>query len=159
ITVVPWVRRHRNLIVTRTFSKAAGLAGLRLGCLFAHRDITPLLRKAQSPYPISIPALVAGKAALRDRTHLARTLREFRLSRAALEQGIARLGIRYFPSAANFILMDLGAKAKEVVASLARKRILIRDRSSDFGGRGYVRITVGTLEETRRVLRGLGKRL
>ncbi|MGH9698052.1 MAG: histidinol-phosphate transaminase [Candidatus Acidiferrales bacterium] len=159
ITVVPWVRRHRNLIVTRTFSKAAGLAGLRLGCLFAHRDITPHLRKAQSPYPISIPALVAGKAALRDRTHLARTLREFRLSRAALEQGLARLGIRYLPSAANFILMDLGAKAKEVVASLARKRILIRDRSSDFGGRGYVRITVGTLEETRRVLRGLGKLL
>ncbi|MGH9724973.1 MAG: histidinol-phosphate transaminase, partial [Candidatus Acidiferrales bacterium] len=159
ITVVPWVRRHRNLIVTRTFSKAAGLAGLRLGCLFAHRDITPHLRKAQSPYPISIPALVAGKAALRDRTHLARTLREFRLSRAALEQGIARLGIRYFPSAANFILMDLGTKAKEVVASLARKRILIRDRSSDFGGRGYVRITVGTLGETRRVLRGLGKLL
>lgn len=159
ITVVPWVRRHRNLIVTRTFSKAAGLAGLRLGCLFAHREITPLLRKAQSPYPISIPALVAGKAALRDRAHLARTLREFRRSRAALEQGLARLGIRYFPSAANFILMDLGAKAKGVVASLARKRVLIRDRSSDFDGRGCVRITIGTLEETRRVLRGLEKLL
>lgn len=159
ITIVPWVRRYRNLIVTRTFSKAAGLAGLRLGCLFAQREITPLLRKAQSPYPISIPALVAGKAALRDRSHLARTLREFRRSRAALEQGLARLGIRSFPSAANFILMDLGAKAKEVVASLARKGILIRDRSSDFGGRGYVRITIGTLDETRRVLRGLGKLL
>ncbi|HEY7826219.1 MAG TPA: histidinol-phosphate transaminase [Candidatus Acidoferrales bacterium] len=159
ITIVPWVRRHCNLIVTRTFSKAAGLAGLRLGCLFAHREITPLLRKAQSPYPISIPALVAGKAALRDRAQLARTLREFRLSRAALEHGLARLGIRYFPSAANFILMDLGAKAKGVVASLAKKRILIRDRSSDFGGRGYVRITIGTLDETHRVLRGLEKLL
>lgn len=159
VTVVPWVRRHRNLIVTRTFSKAAGLAGLRLGCLFAHRDITPLLRKAQSPYPISIPALVAGKAALRDRSHLDRTLREFRMSRAALEHGLAQLGIRYFPSAANFILMDLGAKAKELVASLAEKGILIRDRSSDFGGRGYVRITIGTREETRRVLRELRKLL
>lgn len=159
ISVVPWVRRHRNLIVTRTFSKAAGLAGLRLGCLFAHRDVAPLLRKAQSPYPISIPALVAGKAALRDRAHLVRTLREFRRSRTALEQGLARLGVRYFPSAANFILMDLGAKAKEVVASLAKKRILIRDRSSDFAGRGYVRITIGTFEETRRVLRGLEKLL
>jgi histidinol-phosphate aminotransferase len=65
------------------------------------------------------------------------------------------MGIPFFPSAANFVLLFLGERAKEVVASLARQGTLIRDRSSDFGGAGYVRITFGTLSQTRRVLRQL----
>jgi histidinol-phosphate aminotransferase len=151
-TVLPWFRRYKNLVVTRTFSKAAGLAGLRLGCLFAHREIAPYLRKAQSPYPVNAAALVAARAAMRDRAFLKRTLSEFRRSRQELEGGLERLGVRFFAGAANFILLDLGSRAKRVVRSLARRGTLIRDRSSDFGGRGYVRITLGTVRETRRLL-------
>ena len=142
-------------MVTRTFSKAAGLAGLRLGCIFAHRSIAEHFRKAQSPYPVNVAALVAARATIRDRSFLSRTLREFRRSRKELERGLAKLGIPFFPSAANFVLLFVGARAKEVVASLARQGTLIRDRSSDFGGAGYVRITFGTLSQTRRVLRQL----
>jgi histidinol-phosphate aminotransferase len=155
ITILPWIRRHNNLVVTRTFSKVAGLAGLRLGCMFADRSIAEHFRKTQSPYPVNVAALVAARATIRDRQFLRATLREFRRSRKELERGLTNLGIPFFPSSANFVLLHLGARAKEVVASLARQGTLIRDRSSDFGGEGYVRITFGTLSQTRRVLRQL----
>ena len=155
ITILPWIRRHNNLVVTRTFSKAAGLAGLRLGCIFANRAIAANFRKAQSPYPVNVAALVAARATIRDCAFLRDTLREFRRSRKELERGLTKLGIPFFPSAANFVLLFLGKRAKEVVASLACQGTLIRDRSSDFGGAGYVRITLGTLTQTRRVLRQL----
>jgi histidinol-phosphate aminotransferase len=152
VTVLPWIRRYKNLVVTRTFSKAAGLAGLRLGSMFAHSEIAACLRKAQSPYPVNAATLAAARAVIRDSRHLQRSLREFRRSRPELERGLERLGVRIFPSAANFILVDLGDRAKEVVARLGGKGILIRDRSNDFEGQGYARITVGSLRETRRLL-------
>jgi histidinol-phosphate aminotransferase len=155
ITILPWIRGHNNLVVTRTFSKAAGLAGLRLGCIFANRSIVEHLRKAQSPYPVNVAALVAARATIRDRQFLRTILREICRSRKELERGLTKLGIPFFPSAANFVLLFLGERAKEIVASLARHGMLVRDRSSDFGGAGYVRITFGTLSQTRRVLRQL----
>ena len=158
-TILRWIRLHNNLVITRTFSKAAGLAGLRLGCIFAGREIAGVLRKAQSPYPVNVAALVAARAVMRDRAFLRHTLSEFHRSRDELQRGLRNLGLRFFPSAANFILLNLGARAKQVVASLARQGTLIRDRSSDFGGQGYVRVTIGTLSQTRRVLRQLKESL
>jgi histidinol-phosphate aminotransferase len=155
VTVLPWVRRFRNLVVTRTFSKAAGLAGLRLGCLFAQRDTTAILKKAQPPYPVNVAALAAARAAIADREFVKRTVREICRSRQELERGLKRLGVHHFPSAGNFILVDLGERASDVVSALVRRKTLIRDRSSDFGGAGYVRITLGTLPQTRRLLRQL----
>ena len=113
------------------------------------------MRKAQSPYPVNAAALVAAEAAMRDRAFIARTVREVRRGRRELERGLARLGVRYFPSGGNFVLVYFGERAKEIVAALDRKGILVRDRSSDFGGEGYVRITLGTLAQTRRLLREL----
>lgn len=155
VTVIPWIRRHKNLIVTRTFSKTAGLAGLRLGCIFVHRDMAATMRKAQSPYPVNAAALAAAEAAMQDRGFIARTVREVRRGRQELERGFARLGVKCFPSAGNFLLVHFGKRAKEIVAALDRKGVLVRDRSSDFGGEGYVRITLGTLDQTRRLLREL----
>lgn len=155
VTVIPWIRKHTNLIVTRTFSKTAGLAGLRLGCIFVNRELGTIMRQAQSPYPVNAAALVAGEAAMKDRAFIARTLREVRRGREELERGLTRLGIRYFPSAGNFVLVYFGERAKKLVGSLARQGILLRDRSSDFGGAGYVRITCGNVEQTGRLLRAL----
>jgi histidinol-phosphate aminotransferase len=155
VTVIPWIRKHKNLIVTRTFSKAAGLAGLRLGCIFANRELAAIMRKAQSPYPVNAAALAAAEAAMKDRAFIARTIREVRQGRKELERGLARLGIRYFPSGGNFLLVYFGARTKKLVSDLARRGILLRDRSSDFGGEGYVRITVGNVEQTGRLLRAL----
>jgi histidinol-phosphate aminotransferase len=155
VTVLPRIRRHGNLIVTRTFSKAAGLAGLRLGCVFAHPEAAANMRKAQSPYPVNAAALAAAEAAMRDRRFFVQTLRELRRGRRELESGLKRLGVRFFPSAGNFVLVYFGDRAQEIVSTLARKRILVRDRSSDFGGEGYVRITFGTVEQSRRLLHQL----
>jgi len=155
VTVIPWIRRHGNLIVTRTFSKTAGLAGLRLGCIFVNRELAASMRKSQSPYPVNCAALVAAEAAMRDRAFIARTVREVKAGRAQLEKGLARLGLRYFPSGGNFILVYFGDRAKKIVAALDLKGILLRDRSSDFSGEGYVRITVGTPAQIVRLLRAL----
>lgn len=157
VTVIPWIRRHKNLIVTRTFSKTAGLAGLRLGCIFVHKRLAATMRKAQSPYPVNVAALAAAQAAIEDRAFIAKTVHDVRLGRGELERGLTRLGVRYFPTAGNFVLAHFGRRAKKVVASLERRGMLVRDRSSDFGGEGYVRITLGTPRQMRRLIRELGR--
>jgi histidinol-phosphate aminotransferase len=155
VTVIPCIRRHRNLIVTRTFSKTAGLAGLRLGCIFVNRELAASMRKAQSPYPVNVAALAAAEAAMRDRSFIARTVRDVRAGKKELERGLTRLGVRYFPSAGNFVLAYFGESAKKIVAALGLKGTLVRDRSGDFDGGGYVRITLGRPAQMRRLLREL----
>jgi len=155
ITVIPWIRRHANLIVTRTFSKTAGLAGLRLGCIFVNRHLAATMRKSQSPYPVNAAALAAAEAAMQDRAFIKRTVREVKAGRQQLERGLKRLAVPYFPSGGNFLLVYLGDRAKKIVATLDRKGILLRDRSSDFHGQGYVRITAGTPAQMKRLLREL----
>jgi histidinol-phosphate aminotransferase len=155
VTVIPWINRYDNLIVTRTFSKTAGLAGLRLGCIFVRRDLAATMRKAQSPYPVNAAALAAAEAAIKDRAFIQRTIRDVREGKRELANGLVRLGVKSFPSAGNFLLVYFGERTKEIVAALSRKGILVRDRSSDFGGEGYVRITLGTLTQTRRLVKEL----
>jgi histidinol-phosphate aminotransferase len=152
VTVIPWIRRYKNLVVTRTFSKAFGLAGMRLGCVFVHRDVATIMRKAQSPYPVSAAALMAAAAAVRDRAFLRRSLRELRRGQVVLEKSLAALQLPFFPTAANFVLVNFGSGMKEIVAELSRRGILIRDRASDFDGAGYARITFGTPSQMRRLL-------
>jgi histidinol-phosphate aminotransferase len=155
VTVIPRIARHKNLIVTRTFSKAAGLAGLRLGCIFANQELAVMMRKAQSPYPVNAAALVVGEAAMRDTKFIARTVSEVRRSHEELKRGLTSLGVQYFASAGNFVLAQFGPRAKQIVAALNRKGILVRDRSCDFADEGYVRITLGTQPQTRRLLKEL----
>ena len=157
VTVLPWIRRLSNLVVTRTFSKAAGLAGLRLGCVFANRRVAAGLRKAHSPYPVNAAALAAGEAAARDGRSTERYAREVRRSKRELETALARLGVSYYRGAANFVLADFGRRAPALLETLRRRGILLRDRRSDFGRVGYVRITVGTREQTRRLVEAIEK--
>jgi histidinol-phosphate aminotransferase len=155
MTVLPWIRKHRNLVVVRTFSKAAGLAGLRLGCLLADPELLGLMRRAATPFPVNCAVLAAAEAAMRDGRNISRYVREVRLSRGELERGLHAIGVRTFPSAANFLLADFGARGPRIVKRLESRQILLRDRSEAFGRAGFVRITVGTREETRRLLRAL----
>ena len=150
-----WIRRWPNLVVIRTFSKAAGLAGLRLGCLFAHRALAAGLRRAQPPYVVNAAALVAADAAVRDSAPMRRYVREVRHAREELRAALTARGIRTFPSAANFLLADFGRRAPGVLRALARRGILLRDRRADFGRVGFVRITLGTRAQTRRLLHAL----
>ena len=154
LTILPWIREYSNLLVARTFSKAAGLAALRLGCLFAKPEILSVMRRACTPYPVNTAALVAAEASIRDARFLRNYMREVLQSRALLEEGLTRLGARVYPSAANFVLVDFGPGAHRLVCALERKGILVRERK-DFPREGFVRISAGTRANTRRLLRAI----
>jgi histidinol-phosphate aminotransferase len=154
MTILSWIRRYPNLLVARTFSKSAGLAALRLGCLFGKPEILAAMRRASTPYPVNSAALVAAEAAIRDPRFLRDYTREVLQSRAMLEKGLVRLGARIYPSAANFVLADFGPAARRLVRALERKGILVRGRR-DFPREGFVRISAGTRADTRKVLRAM----
>lgn len=155
LTVLPWIRDFPNLLVIRTFSKAAGLAGLRLGCLLANRDLIRLIRRAQPPFAVNTAALLAAEAAVRDAAYVRGYVREVRAARRLLSTSLARLGIRAFPSEANFLLLNLGRKSAAILRALSNRGILLRERGTDFGRRGYVRVTLGTLAQTRKFIAAL----
>jgi histidinol-phosphate aminotransferase len=154
LTILPWIRQYSNLLVARTFSKAAGLAALRLGCLFAKPEILSVMRRACTPYPVNTAALVAAEASIRDARFLRNYTREVLQSRALLEEGLTRLGARVYSSAANFVLVDFGPGAHRLVRTLDRKGILVRERK-DFPREGFMRISAGTRADTRRLLRAI----
>lgn len=139
-----------NLLVARTFSKAYGLAGLRIGLLVGHPDAMRFVRKVSSPYNVNSIALECLPAALADEKYIGWYAEQVRQSRALGEQALTRLKVPYWPSHANFILMKIGSRHKEFVESMRRQGVLVRDRSRDPGCDGCVRITLGTIEHTQR---------
>jgi histidinol-phosphate aminotransferase len=155
VTVLPWIRRYPNLVVARTFSKGMGLAGLRLGCLFAQPAVIATLLKACSPFPVNSAAVFAAEAACKDRAWVKSYSREVKQSREELSRGLERLGVRVYPSAANFLLVDFGPRAPRLLRALRESGVLLRDRSNDFGRPGPVRVTVGTRAQTRQLLRAI----
>jgi histidinol-phosphate aminotransferase len=158
-TVVPWIRRYPHLVVVRTFSKAAGLAGLRLGCLVARSEVAELFRRVMPPFPANVAALAAAEAAIRDRAAVRKYVRGVQRERHNLAKALARMGVKTFPSAANFLLADFGPEAPELVRRLEREGILISDRSPGFGRPGPVRITIGTPREMQKLIRAIQNHL
>jgi histidinol-phosphate aminotransferase len=154
LTILSWIRKYPNLLVARTFSKSAGLAALRVGCLFGQAELLAAMRRACTPYPVNSAALVAAEAAIGDPRFLRNYAREVLQSRAMLEKGLVRLGARIYPSSANFVLADFGPEAHRLVRALERKGILVRARR-DFPREGFVRISAGTRADTRKLLRAM----
>ncbi len=144
-----------NLIVARTFSKAYGLANLRIGMLAGSAALLRYVRKVCSPYNVNGVALECLPVAIADEEYLAWYVDQVRLGRARMIAGLRELGVPFFPSHANFVLMNIGAKHKELVAAMRRHGVLLRDRSTDPGCDGYVRITIGVEEHVTRGLAAL----
>ena len=156
LTGVPWIRRFPNLFIAKTFSKAAGLAGLRLGAVIAHRKSLELVRRAMPPFPVNSAALAAAVAAVRERRTIARYIAETKRLRSWFTQELQKRGVRVFPSYCNFILADFGARGSAFFQQFTKKGILIRERSKDLGA-GYARITIGTPSELKALLSVLDK--
>jgi len=154
VSVVPWIRRHPNLFIVRTFSKAAGLAGLRLGAVIARKDSLDLLRRAMPPFPVNLAALVAAGAAIKHRAAIRRYVRSTQTTRAWFALQLAAIGVRVFPSAGNFLLADFGPSGPALFRKLETRGILLRERSREIAP-GFVRISIGTREEMRRLLRAI----
>jgi histidinol-phosphate aminotransferase len=138
-----------NLLVARTFSKAYGLANLRIGMLVGNASLMKYVRKASSPYNVNGVALDCLAAALADEDYLAWYVDQVHVGRNRMMRGLQELGVSFFPSHANFVLMKIGSKHKELVAAMRRHGVLLRDRSADPGCNGFVRITIGIEEHVR----------
>lgn len=147
-TVMDLVGRVPNLIVARTFSKAFGLAGLRLGMLAASAEQMQWLRRVISPYSVNSLALACLPPALQDADYLNWYVAEVTEARREFEAALDRNGVTRWPSSANFVLVRIGAQHGRFVEEMRERNVLVRDRSTDPGCEGCVRITIGTREQT-----------
>jgi histidinol-phosphate aminotransferase len=148
-----------NLLVARTFSKAYGLANLRLGMIAGDARLISFLHKVSSPYNVNGVALAVLPEALADEEYLQWYVEQVHTGRECIYAALDELGVRYWKSAANFILMDIGKRHKELVAAMREHGVLLRDRSADPGCDGYVRITVGVEEHVTRGIAALRESL
>jgi histidinol-phosphate aminotransferase len=139
-----------NVIVTRTFSKAYGLAGLRVGVIAAPVELMQWIRRVLSPYSVNSVALACLPTALADTSYIDWYVNEVLAARSEFECVLDQLNVRRWPSQANFVLVHIGPAHREFVRLMNAAGVLVRDRSADPGCDGRVRITIGTREQMQR---------
>jgi len=154
-TLIERTRRVENLFVARTFSKAYGLAGLRIGILAAEARQMTMVRRVASPYNVNAAALAVLPDALRDQEYVGRYVAQVLRNRDRLQQELGNLGLHYWPSHANFVLVSIGTAHAEFVQALRSRGILVRDRNTDPGCEGCIRLTVGSDEHTETLIGAL----
>jgi histidinol-phosphate aminotransferase len=146
-----------NLIVARTFSKAYGLAGLRLGVLAGPEELMRWVRRVLSPYSVNSLALACLPPALEDTAYLDWYVGEVLAARTEFEAALDTVNLRRWPTRANFILVDIGPQHAEFVRLMRAAGVLVRDRSSDPGCDGRVRITIGTRGQMQQAIAALNQ--
>jgi histidinol-phosphate aminotransferase len=156
-TLLPQFRNMRNLFVARTFSKAYGMAGFRIGVLAGDAAQIAMVRRVSSPYNVNGVALACLPTALADDNYIQQYVEQVREGRERLQDEFRKCGIPFWPSEANFVLARIGPLKTAFVQAMRARGILVRDRSRDYGCDGCVRITIGTLEHTNRLLVALRK--
>src|SRR5262245_10276469 len=149
-----YVKQGRKVVVLRTFSKAASLAGLRVGYGVADADAIALMNRIRQPFNVNSLAQVAALAALDDDSHVLECVRMIEAGRHFLYEEFKALGLRYVPSRANFVLVDVGRSATDIYQRLLKEGVIVRPMTS-FGMETALRITVGTPEENRRLVKAL----
>lgn len=157
-TLIDQLRRKpplENLFIARTFSKAYGLAGLRIGILAGETKQMAMVRRVASPYSVNAAALAILPEAIEDQQYVDHYIAEVRRNRGRLQHELGDLGLQYWPSYANFVLVRIGSAHAKFVRALRDRGILVRDRSSDPGCEGCVRLTVGTDEHTQTLIHAL----
>lgn len=147
---------YPNLIVTRTFSKAFGLAGLRVGFAVANAQIADLMNRIREPFNVNAAALAAATAALTDEEYLQQTLEINRRGRQQLSEGLERLGLEFLASQGNFLTLDLQRDAQPVFEALLRQGVIVRPLQP-YAMPRHLRVTVGTEQENRRFLDALAR--
>lgn len=154
---VAWLRRHPNLIVTRTFSKAYGLAGLRVGYGIAQPRFADVMRRLRAPFSVTQSAQMAAAAALADTEFLQRTADANRRGLAQLGAALQQMGIEALPSSANFVLARVG-DGVDMAQRLQRHGLIVRP-VANYGLADWVRLSVGQVEENARLIDALESEL
>ena len=155
---VPWLEEFPNLIITRTFSKAYGLAGLRVGYAVSHPEVAGLLNRVRQPFNVNTVAQAAAVAALGDEAHLEKGLQNNLAGLQQLAAGFEKLGLGYIDSVANFIAVDTGQRADGVYRRLLEQGVIVRPIAG-YGLPDHLRVSVGLPEENLRLLAALKKAL
>nr|VFJ99787.1 MAG: histidinol-phosphate aminotransferase [Candidatus Kentron sp. LFY] len=150
--------RYANLIVTRTFSKAHGLAGLRVGYSISHPDIADFLNRVRQPFNVNAMALVAAEAAIEDLGHLQRAKHINDAGKRQLTMAFYRLGLGYIPSAGNFIAVDVGQSGEDIYHRLLREGVIVRP-VDNYDLPNHLRVTIGFEQENLRFIRALERSL
>ena len=151
-----WLRNFPNLVVTRTFSKAYGLAGLRVGYALSSPAIAGLLNRVRQAFNVNSIALAAARAALDDKAHLDESVRVNREGMSQLEAGLDRLGLRRYSSRGNFILVDCGRPAGSIYEAMLRQGVIVRP-VGNYQLPTHLRLTIGTRLQNERMLAALQK--
>ncbi|WP_455376231.1 histidinol-phosphate transaminase [Kaarinaea lacus] len=155
-SAVEWVDQFPNLVVTRTFSKAYGLAALRIGYSISHPDVADLLNRVRQPFNVNHLALEAAAAALEDKDYLERSIKLNAEGMKLLEEGFGELGLGFIPSVGNFISVDVGKAAAKVYDALLYEGVIVRP-VANYEMPNHLRITIGLPEENQRFLKALKK--
>lgn len=148
------LNKYSNLVVTRTFSKAHGLAGLRLGYAMSNTQISSIIQRVLSSFTVNVAALVAGSAALEDDDFLRKSVKNNTEGLQQIQQGLTKLGISHLPSAGNFITFDCKADSNHLFQKLLQRGIILRPLHP-YGMDNYLRVTIGTKEQNIRFLNNL----
>jgi histidinol-phosphate aminotransferase len=155
---VKWVKRHANLVVTRTFSKAYGLAGLRVGYALASPAVADVMNRVRQPFNVNSIALAAAAAALDDMEFVARSYAENLQGMRQIEEGARALGLAWIPSYGNFVTVRVG-KAGEVYRRLLKRGVIVRPVGGGYELPEHLRVTIGTAAENERFLAALAASL
>lgn len=146
--------KYPNLIISRTFSKVHGLAGIRVGYAISHPDVADMLNRARLPFNVNSIALVAATAALSDHEHMRKTVALNQQGLKQFEQGLKELDIEYIPSVANFVSIDMKRDALPVYQALLQQGVIVRPLKA-YGMPTHLRVTTGNYEENARFLTAL----
>lgn len=149
-----WLESYSNLVVTRTFSKACGLAGLRVGYALSSPGVAEVLNRVRQPFNVNSLAQVAAVAALGDRAHLQHSVRLNNAERRRVAEACESLGLRCVPSAGNFVLVDMGRPALPLYEALLRDGVIVRP-VGNYGLPEHLRISIGTEAENTRLIAAL----
>lgn len=151
---IDWITEHPNLVVTRTFSKIYGMAGLRLGYAIAHQDIISILQRVQLPFAVNQIAMAAAYAALDDSEFIKLSIEVNQKGMHQLKEGFDKLGINYLPSACNFLTIDCTEDSMALFNYLLANGIIVRPLHP-YNMSHYLRVSIGTKEHNTRFLDAL----
>jgi len=151
INTIDWLAKYDNLIITRTFSKAYGLAGLRIGYALSNADVADLLNRIRQPFNGNSLALAAAEVALNDDEYLIKTKQLNDAGMQQLQAGFEALGLTYIPSKGNFLCVDTQQNGGEVFEKLLQQGVIVRP-VGNYGLPSYLRVSIGLAEENQRFL-------
>lgn len=151
-----WLSKYPNLVVTKTFSKAYGLAGFRVGYALSHPDVADLLNRIRPPFNVNSLALLAAQTALVDTDYLDKSVELNEQGKAYLHKELSALGLTIIPSATNFLLVDMGSDASDLNRQLLEAGVIVRP-VANYGLSNHLRISIGLKEENEFFINALSK--